>query len=164
MGEVDDALHWHDGAQHVGDMRDGDQLGAVTQKLFEGLHTEFALISDRCDFQHQSFFIAHHLPRHDVGMVFHLGDDNFVAGVERTPPMGCGNQIDRFGGVPGENDFLAAFRIEKGLNLIARAFIGIGRAFAQIVSPAMHIGVFGLIDGAHGIDHLARFLGRRRAV
>ena len=44
-----------------------------------------------------------HLPRHDVGVVLHLGADHDVARAQVGPAPGVGHQVDALGGVLGEH-------------------------------------------------------------
>ena len=71
-------LHRVDGAKRVGEMADGDKLRFGAEKLLELLHDQFAAIIDGRHAQLRAFFLTQHLPRNNVGMVLHRGDQNFI--------------------------------------------------------------------------------------
>ena len=64
------------------DVRDGDELRLRAQQLREFVEQQLAAIVDRRDAQLGAFFLAQHLPGHDVGVVLHGGDEHFVAGAD----------------------------------------------------------------------------------
>ena len=43
-------------------------------------------------------------PGDEVGVVFHLGQDDNIPILQVLPPPGVCHQVDGFGGIPGEND------------------------------------------------------------
>ena len=51
-------LHWHQRAEHVRHMGDGDQLGARREQLLEFLDEEIALVVDRGPFDHGALALA----------------------------------------------------------------------------------------------------------
>ncbi len=60
-------------------MSHGDDTRARRQQLFEFVELELAGVVDGRDAQVRALFFAQHLPRHDVGVVLHGGDEHFVA-------------------------------------------------------------------------------------
>ncbi len=69
-----------------------------------------------------------------------------------------GDEIDRLGGVAGEDDFLGARRVEEGAHLLAGALVAFGRGIGEVMQAAMHVGVFrgvGLLDA---VEHRLRLL------
>ena len=48
--------------------------------------------------------LGQHEPGDDVGVVLHLGQDHDVAGAQVAAAPGVGDQVDRLGGVLGEDD------------------------------------------------------------
>ena len=51
-------------------------------------------------------FCARQLPRHDVGVVLHFGDDNLIAFMQVGASERAGYQVDGLGGSSREDDFL----------------------------------------------------------
>ena len=57
-------------------------------------------------------------------------------------PEGIGDEVDRLGGVAGEDDLLGAAGVEEAAHLLARVLVGLGRGIGEIVQAAMDVGVF----------------------
>ena len=104
--------------------------------------------------------VAQHLPGNDIGMVLHAGDQHCLAGLQHAPAVAVGDEVDGFGAVAHENDFVAVWRIQQCGDGVAGGFVGVGGALAHPMQAAMNIGVLRFHRGAHGIDHGARFLRR----
>ena len=104
MGKPRDFLHRRDGAQHVRHMGDGDHLRARRQRCLEILEAEFVFRRHRHPFQHRAVPLALEMPGHDIGMVLHDRQHDLVALADPHPAEGVRNQIDRLGGVLGEDD------------------------------------------------------------
>jgi hypothetical protein len=66
------------------------------------------------------------MPRHDVGVVFHVGQHHHITGAQMgaTPPVG--DQIHGLGRVAGEDDFFGTWRIDEAGDLGSRALISVG--------------------------------------
>ncbi len=71
-------------------------------------------------------------------MVFHPGNEYFVARADALAKR-VGNQVDGFCRASGEHDFAARPGIDEPGYLVAGPFIGVGRAMAECMHPAMHI-------------------------
>ena len=152
-----------DRAEHVRHMGDGDQLRAVGQQGGEFFEIELPVVLHRRDLEHDPLAVAQQLPGHDVGVVLHLGNDDLVARRKMGLGPGAGDQVDRLGHIPGEDDILRRRRVQQAGNLLAHAFIGLGRRTAQIMGAAMDVGVFAGIAVLHRIENGLRLL-RARAV
>ena len=57
--------------------------------------------------------LGEQLPRDDVAVVLHLGEQDLIAGLEVLACPRLRDQIDAFGRAAGENDFVCAARIEE---------------------------------------------------
>ena len=147
-----------DRAQRIGNMGDGDYFRALVEQFGVGIHVEFARVADGNHAQHCAGGITHHLPRHDVGMMLHFRNDNFIAGLEFAAAITKRNQVDCFRGATHENDFFILARVDELANLASCAFIGIGRALAQIVHTAMDVRIEMRVIVALGVDHRPGFL------
>ena len=67
---------------------------------------------------------------------------NLVAYTFGRERIKAGDEIDRLGGIAGEDDLLRPPGIEEGSDFFARALIGFGRGIGEIVQAAMDIGIF----------------------
>ena len=77
---------------------------------------------------------------------------------------GARDQVDAFGRVPGEDDFVRRSRADERAHDFARALVGFRRALAQPVHAAMHVGVVVFVVSRDRFDDLDRLLRRRRVV
>ena len=104
------------------------------------------------------------LPGDDVAVVLHLGEQDFVAGVEVGVAPAAGDQVDRGGRARAEDDFGRAAGVDQGPHRLAGRFVADGALGGQGVAAAMHVAVVVLVGLDHGRDHLARPLGRSAVV
>ena len=144
-------------------MGDGDHLGARGDQLHEFIEQELAIVGHRRPFQHRALPLAQEMPGHDVGVVLHDGEEDLVPLPDMRDAIGRGDEIDRLGGVAGEDDLGVGPRIEEAAHALARLLEIGGREVAQIMQPAMHIGVVLAIGALDGVEHELRLL-RRGAV
>ena len=159
--QVDQGLDRIDGAEGVGQVHECHQLDPPTvQQPFILFQNQLAGIGERHDFQGRAAALAQQLPGHDIGVVLHAGDDDFVAGPDPLAAETAGHQVDAFGGVAGEDDLLNAGGIQKSPYFLPRAFVGAGGAFRQQMDAAMDVGVIAAVTLADGVDHRLGFLHR----
>ena len=118
-------------------MRAGDDPGFRRQQLVILIHAEITVVVAVHDLDDNALLGPQELPRHDVGVVFHHGDDDFIARVQERPPIAGGNQIDGFRPALGEDDLVMIRRVQKAGDLVAGLFIGIRRQLAHAVIAAM---------------------------
>ena len=150
----------HQRAEHVRHVGDRHHLGARTDQLLEFVDQEVSLIVDRRPFDHRALAFAEEMPRHDVGMVLHDREDDLVAGLDALAAERIGDEVDRLGGIAGEDDLFLAPGIEKCRHFFARAFVGFGRLVGEIMQAAMHVGVLRRVGLVDAIEHRLRLLRR----
>ena len=97
-----------DGAEHVGDVDDRDDLGALVDQAGgePALDVEPALLGHVEPAQRGAGPLGEELPRDDVRVVLHDGDDDLVARAQRGAER-VGAEVQRLGGVLGEDDLVA---------------------------------------------------------
>ena len=164
VGNFDDLLDRNDGAERVRHLRDRDQFGARRQRLLEFLDGEIALVVDIDPFDDGAVTFPEEMPGHDVGMVLHDREHDFVAGLDVGLTPGRCHEIDRLGGVAGEDDLFCAPGVKEFLDLGPSTFISLGRRIGEEMQPAMHVGVFGGVGLPHAIEHHGRLLRGRGVV
>ena len=81
-------------------------------------------------------------------------------GLDALAAEGVGDEIDRLGGVAGEDDLFLALGVEERRHLVARALVGLGRLVGEIMQAAMHIGVLRRVGLVQAIEHRLRLLRR----
>src|SRR3546814_9509748 len=108
-----------DVSQRFGNMHHLVQLRARSEKGAILIHSVLAAVGNRYHAQLRAGLLAQHLPRHDIGMMFHTGDKDFVAFFQRRPPPAIGHQIDGLGSAARKDDFLAACCVEQFADALA---------------------------------------------
>src|SRR4029077_4721536 len=68
------------------------------------------------------------------------------------------DQVDRLGGAAHEDDLALVGGVEKGAHGFARLLEPVGRARAQLIDAAMHIGVVVAVELGDAVDDLTRLL------
>src|SRR5690349_10867834 len=106
MGEAYDLLNWIYRTERIGYVSGRNKFCAFVQQSRELFDNELAVIIHRRDLQPCAFFFTQQLPGHDVRVMLHRGDQDFVASFYVGATVAAGNQIDRFGGSSGK-DYLA---------------------------------------------------------
>ena len=161
-------------------MGEGDDLGALGDHRVQVGQVETALVGQADPAQGGTGAPGKLLPRHEVGVVLHLGDHDLVAHPEREPRCdrrvdtvhrpfrrsvaeGVGDQVQRLGGVLGEHD-LPRLGADKGGHGLTGTLEGVGGLFGQLMGTPVNCGVLLLVEGALGIEHLARLLRGRPGV
>ena len=115
-------LDRHDGAEDVRHVGDGDYSRPVGQELFEFVDQEGPVVGDRRPFDDGALPLTMEIPRHEVGVVFHDREDDLVALAE-VHTVGSRDQVDRLGGVLGEDDLVGMRRIEEAPHDPARLLV-----------------------------------------
>ena len=156
-------LDGDDGAEHVRHMGDGDHLGARGEQRLEFVEQQLAVVGDRRPFQDRALPLLQEIPGHDVGMVLHDGKHDLVALPDMRGAIGARHQIDGFGGVAGEDDLGVGAGVDEAAHRLPRLLEIGGGEVAQVVEPAMDVGVFLSVGALNGVEHGSRLL-RRGAV
>ncbi len=108
-------------------------------------------------------FLSELLPRNKVGMMFHFGDGNFVSGMELIGQR-IGKEIQRFGGVSGENYLVGRRGMYEPCSDITDVFVFLGRTFGDCVETPRNIGrVVGIISHK-GVDDTLGFQRRSHRI
>ena len=115
-------LDRHDGAENVRHVGYGDYSHPVGQELFEFVDQEGPVVGDRRPFDHGALPLTMEIPRHEVGVVFHDCEDDLVAFAE-VHTVGGRDQVDRLGGVLGEDDLVGVRRTKEAPHNSARLLV-----------------------------------------
>ena len=145
-------------------MRDRDQLGLRRQQLRQLVQLQLAAIVDRQHAQLGALLLAQHLPGHDVGVMLHRGDQDFIAGADVLAAIALRDQVDGLGRAAHKDDLALVGGIQKALHRAPRRFVLLGRVLGEIVHAAMNVGVVALVVMRDGVDHRPRLLRGRGVV
>ena len=153
-----------DRAERIRDMGESEQLHLRREQLRKLIERERAILAHRHEAQPRAGSFRQQLPRHEVAVMLHLGEQNHVAGAEKFSAPRLRHQVDALGRSAGENDLVRTRRAQIIGDALPRALVGLGRARAQFVQAAMHVGVVVLVIMPERIEHRARLLRRGRVV
>ena len=104
------------------------------------------------------------LPRDDVRVVLHGGDDDLVARREPWPRPALRDEVQPFGGAPHEDDLAPVGRVQERPDRVPRPLVGVRRPLAQRMQPPVDVRVVGFVVAADGVDDRARLLARGAVV
>ena len=109
-------------------------------------------------------FGRQHVPRHNVCMMFEDTEHHHIAPLQVGAAPRGGDQVQRFGGVLGEDDFVGAASSDQACDFFAGAFHGSGCLVAQEVRTTMHVRIGVFVEVAHCIEYLGRLLRSTRRI
>ena len=150
------------GAEHVGHRGEGEELGAVEQAVEVG-EVELVVARERHPAHLDAALGGEDVPRHDVGVVLHLGDQDRVALAQVVARPRVREQVDRLGDVLGEDDLVGA-GAPRNRATLARGFVRRGGLLRDGVDAPVDVGVVGAVVLVHRVDDRGGLLRRRRGV
>src|SRR6185312_7165921 len=121
-------------------------------------------VVDRCNAELGAFGQTELLPRHDVGVVLKIGNDDFVTRTNVLLSEGRGDEVDRLGCSARKDDFFRRAGAEEACHLAARVFVSVGSARRKLVRRAVNVRVFVLVEITETIDDGLWLLGRRGVI
>ena len=150
------------------DQHEGDDLRLLGDDLVDVGQVEPAVVGEAEPLQLRAGALREQLPRHDVGVVLHLRDDDLGLAVHAVGLVGpaehVGHEVERLGGVLGEDHLVAARRVDERGDLVAGALVQRRGLLGEHVHAAVDVGVVLLVVLAERVEHLARLLRGRRVV
>jgi len=103
-----------DRAERIGNVRHRQQLHVAGEELVEPAEIkQTAVTVDREESELRAGALGQELPRHDVAVVLHLGEQDFVAALDELGAPRRGDEVDPLGGAAGEDDFVGAAGVEE---------------------------------------------------
>ncbi len=98
------------------------------------------------------------LPRHQVGVVLHLGEQNFVARPQKLAAPRVGHQVDRHRRAGGEDDLFALCGPDEVADLGTGGFQFFVDLHAELIIAPVGVGVIPLVALPLFFDHRAGLL------
>ena len=90
--------------------------------------------------------------------MFHLADNQFVAGIDITLRKRVSQRVDSLGAALGKHNLGAALGVDKLLHLHPRSLVNLGGFFAEIMHSAVYVAVVLSVKLHNGVEHALRFL------
>ena len=150
--------------QHVRRLRDADDPRPFVEQFRQFFGHQAPRIVERYDSQFSPFTLADQLPRNDVRVMFHFGGNHVVARMDILLAETVRHGIDR-GGRPGrKNDLAHGCRTDQRAHLFPCRLVLRSALLAQVVQPAVDIGIQLTVQVVDLFDHLQRFLRRRTVI
>ena len=151
-------------AQDVGDLRHRDDLGAQANLCGNLLGRDAVVLVHAQVDQVGAGLAADLLPRDEVRVVLHDGDDHVVTGAEHGASQRASHEVQGLAGVPREDHLVAAGLAglvhgakERG-DLVARLRDGLGCLDREAIEAAQRVGVHGLVEAALRVENRSRAL------
>ena len=104
MRRRDDLAHGGDAAERVGDVRERDQLRARRDQRLQRIEVEALARVERRELDTEASLLGQHLPRHQVGVVLHHGQDDLITLAQIRSPPRLRDQVDRLRRAPREDN------------------------------------------------------------
>ena len=104
-GVFDHALDRTNRAQRIRYVGDGYQEGSVVDEFQQRLDFDFAARVNWRDHEFRPRLLTDDLPGNDVRMVFEMGNDDAVTGLQARAAKTLGDEIDRLGRAFCQHDF-----------------------------------------------------------
>ena len=95
------------------DVGERDELRLEPEQDLEDVEAEDAVVGDRDELEVAVLLLDEELPRDEVGVVLHLGEDDLVAAADVAPAPRVGDEVDRLGRVAGEDDLVAVGGVDE---------------------------------------------------
>src|SRR5690606_3341686 len=129
-----------------------------------GFHVQLALRIHRNYAKDSSSLLAQHLPRHDIRVMFHRGDDDFIAFMDKSFAITLRYHIYPFGSPFGNDYLMFMLRMDKLLDFAPRDFKCIRRDLRKIMHSTVYITVHVDVVIQYSVYHLLRLLCSRSIV
>ena len=155
-GDVFDGV---DGPQDVGHVGYSHQLGLVVDEGVQVGKVESSLVGNGYESKRGALGLGELLPGNQVAVVFHFGDENFVAGVQVVCGPRAGHQVYALGGVSDEDQVLDRRGADESSDLLAGLLVALGGLHAEGVDATMHVGVIAFVVVHEGLNDGGRLLG-----
>ena len=123
-----------------------------------------AVVGDRDELEVAVLLLDQDLPRDEVCVVLHLGEDDLVAAADVLAAPRIRDEVDRLGRVAGEDDLVAVRRVDEPPDAGAGLLVLGRRLLADRVDAAMDVGVVLAVVVGQRIDDDRRLLAGRRGV
>src|SRR5690625_6936101 len=107
-------------------MDNAHQLCTLVKCLEVSIQIQSTVIQYGGHTNNRPSLFGHQLPRHDIGMVFELCKQDFIARFQVVQAPAISDEVDALGGPADKNNFLGLLSVEKILHRCPTLIIQIG--------------------------------------
>ncbi len=150
-----------DGAEGVRDVGERHELRLQPEQDVEHVLAEDPVVGDRDELEVAVHLLREELPRDEVRVVLHLGEHDRVAARDVAAAPRVGDEVDRLGGVAGEDDLVAVGGVDEPGHGGASRLERRRRPLADLVDPAMDVGRVLAVVAVERVDDDLGLLARR---
>ena len=150
--------------ERIGSLRHGDDTRASVDELAEQLATQTARIVERQHADFGALALGQQLPRHQVGVMLHLADEDVVARPDEPFAPGIGHGVERRGGAGREDHLLLLGGPDPPGDPGAGLLVGLGGLLGEEMHAAMDVGILPTHETVDRLDHRPGLLRRGAAV
>ena len=147
-----------DRAQDVAHMGQTDETCALGDILVEQVDAQPPVVGNGQMPDHNASLHGLHLPRHDVRVVLHVGNQHLVARLHLRLAEGSRHKVDGLRRAASEDNLVGATGVDELTDALAGRLVQLGSFLRKVMHAAMHVGVDVQILVAHSIEHGERLL------
>ena len=147
-------------AQHIRYLNNADNLCTFGEKLLVFIQQQFPFIVHRNHFDCNSFAGGQQLPGNDVAVMFHYRNNHFITFLHKLISKAGNKQINAFRRPPRKDNLIRSGGIDKPAYRLTGGLMQFCCLLGEIMYPAMHIGIDGIIFIYNRINHQTGLLSR----
>ena len=133
MGEPDHLLDRRRRSQDIRHLRDSDDPGSLIQGPLKRVDREGTIIANVDPPQYGPLAFAMEMPRHNVGVMLHYAERNFVARTNVAQTKARRDKVDRLRCRSRKDDLFGRAGIQEPPYCLTRGFVGFRRRICQKV-------------------------------
>src|SRR5262249_18525979 len=126
MSNLNDLANGIDRPQRIRDVSYSHDLCSGIDQLLEFIEQQFAAIVNWRHSQACALLLTNYLPRDDIRMMLHGGDEDLVPSPNVSTPIGLGDQVDSLSRTTNKDDLFRSRRVYELLHGFARCFMLFG--------------------------------------
>ncbi len=153
--------HGVDGPESIRDMHHREQFHVAREELVEAREVESVVIgADGQEAQLRPRARRQQMPRHDVAVMLHLGEQDHIARLDELAAPRLRHEVDALRGAACEHNLVRVLGIDELRHPRARRLEGVGRTVAQLVDAAVDVRIVPLVIAHQRLNHRPRLLRR----
>ena len=145
-------------------LRNGNHTSSLIKQLIQLLHHQATAIVKGQHTNLCTLTFGHQLPRHNIGVVFHLADDDIITLAQESLAPRIGDGIYRSGSSRREDYLLAIGSTYKHTHALARLLVELGCLLRKTMYATVDIGILLTMQTIHRLDNSLGLLRRSSTI